>query len=461
MDTQEYWHVAISPSSQKREAGGSAAIALDRARDWIEERILDPRRRGEPIAIDGQTFSWEQVASIRISTSSAPSERLIAQIKREDQDSDFVFIGGSGYREQAVYAASDKTDDLISGPPGSLSSDGDDLPGAKVDPRAVMVVHGRDEAARRACFDFLRAIGLRPLEWGALVSGTGKAAPYVGEVLDHAFSVAAAVLVLFTPDDEGRLRDPFHHDDDPSHETHLTPQPRPNVLFEAGMALGVHPNRTVLVEHGSIRPFSDVYGRHVVRVNGTDGPLRDIARRLKQAGCAVDLSGDDWASPDRFPAVEKIAPTASSPKALTDLAVSSRVADLNEDTRRWLQDRDREFEAESRARTVELSSNGLLYSGARLNAVVILRQQALQQYRDEISGKRRLYREIWEQLPDGVEIPRFELSDADRAILGKWRGRVEVDGVGEAEVDDPTDASREPDLRRFEIEGDGPKVDPA
>jgi hypothetical protein len=80
----------------------------------------------------------------------------------------------------------------------------------------------------------------------------------------------------------------------------LTPQARPNVLFEAGMAFGVHADRTVLVELGSMRPFSDIYGRHVVRLNGTDKPLRDIARRLEGIGCAVDDSNDDWAS-TRFP----------------------------------------------------------------------------------------------------------------------------------------------------------------
>src|SRR6185312_14036862 len=145
-DAKEFWHVAISPSSAKREAGGSAAVAVDRDRDWIEQRILNPRRRGESIAIDGQTFSWEEVAGIRISVSSDSSERLIAQIQCEDRESSVTFIGGPGYREQAVYAANDVTDDLISGPPGSLSAQGKDLPSAEIDPRAVMVVHGRDEA---------------------------------------------------------------------------------------------------------------------------------------------------------------------------------------------------------------------------------------------------------------------------------------------------------------------------
>jgi hypothetical protein len=53
-------------------------------------------------------------------------------------------------------------------------------------PRNVMVVHGRDEAIRRAMFSFLRSIGLHPIEWSEAVDQTGSAAPYVGDVLDRA-----------------------------------------------------------------------------------------------------------------------------------------------------------------------------------------------------------------------------------------------------------------------------------
>jgi predicted nucleotide-binding protein len=87
--------------------------------------------------------------------------------------------------------------------------------------------------------DFLRALDVRPLEWEQLVSGTGSASPYVGDVVRRAFDVCQAVVVLMTPDDEARLRPELRDEGEP--EEALTGQPRPNVLLEAGMALAPAP----------------------------------------------------------------------------------------------------------------------------------------------------------------------------------------------------------------------------
>jgi predicted nucleotide-binding protein len=162
------------------------------------------------------------------------------------------------------------------------------------DPRTVFVVHGRNEDARKAMLDFLRAIGLKPLEWSQAISATGEATPYIGHVLDTAFFIAQAVVVLMTPDDEAWLRKEFQTEHDADSEKKPTGQARPNVLFEAGMAFGRHPKRTVLVEIGTLRPFSDVGGRHVLRLNNSSERRQDLAERLQTAGCAVDLSGRDW-----------------------------------------------------------------------------------------------------------------------------------------------------------------------
>lgn len=159
-------------------------------------------------------------------------------------------------------------------------------------PRDVFVIHGRNEPARAALFTFLRSIGLKPIEWSQAIAMTGTASPYIGEVLDAAFSAAQAIVVLETPDDIAYLHPSLTYPDDP--ECEAQPQPRPNVLFEAGMAMGRDPRRTVIVELGKIRVFSDIHGRHVVRLDNSVTKRQDLAARLESAGCAVDLSGRDW-----------------------------------------------------------------------------------------------------------------------------------------------------------------------
>jgi hypothetical protein len=111
--------------------------------------------------------------------------------------------------------------------------------------------------------------------------------------------VAKAVVVLLTPDDEARLRPFLQGRRDPIYEKELTPQARPNVLFEAGMALASHPTQTVIVELGQLRPFSDVAGRHTVRMNDSVEQRQALASRLRTAGCPVDLSGD-WRHAGNF-----------------------------------------------------------------------------------------------------------------------------------------------------------------
>ena len=55
---------------------------------------------------------------------------------------------------------------------------------------------------RRALFDFLRALGLKPLEWEKVVLMTKKTNPYIGDILDNTMAKVQAVVVLFSPDDE-------------------------------------------------------------------------------------------------------------------------------------------------------------------------------------------------------------------------------------------------------------------
>ena len=298
----EYFHLELTP---KWSLGSPSRLiyGLNYSRDSVEILAKRFRRREEIKLVGDNEFGlgrdpsrlpYAQVEKIRVIRTTE------SKVALTDADKADLFAEGD------VIATFDGKTGIDSWPPESPTvsqptSPTPSLPDrSEPDPRAVMVVHGRDEKARRALFDFLRALGLWPLEWGQLVADGADAAPYIGEVVERAFRRAKAVVVLLTPDDEARLREEFRRPNDPQHERELTPQARANVLFEAGMALALHPTRTVLVQMGQVRPFSDVQGRHVVHLDGTDKPLRAIADRLERAGCAVNTSGDDWASVDRF-----------------------------------------------------------------------------------------------------------------------------------------------------------------
>lgn len=172
----------------------------------------------------------------------------------------------------------------------------------RTDPRKVFVVHGRNLQARDAMFTFLRAIGLDPIEWSEAVRLTQKPNPFIGEILDTAFHYAQAVLVLMTPDDIAWLHPKLQSEDDPLYEKTPTAQARPNVLFEAGMAIGRFPDRTILVELGKIRPFSDIGGRFVVRLTNNPQKRQDLADSLISAKCPANISNRDWHTAGDFEA---------------------------------------------------------------------------------------------------------------------------------------------------------------
>src|SRR5262245_35627310 len=94
-------------------------------------------------------------------------------------------------------------------------------------PSSVFVVHGRNEKATNAIFDFLRAAGLEILTWEASVNKaiekTKNATPFIGDILEAGLSSADAVLVLLTGDDMARIVNCYGTEP-------LTAQPRANVI---------------------------------------------------------------------------------------------------------------------------------------------------------------------------------------------------------------------------------------
>ena len=272
------------------------------------------------MVIKGKTITMDDLEQIRIFNSEDEIEAL-----------------------NEVWGHMEITQEFITEPPGSdiepAPHPGQEL-APPTDTREVFVVHGRNLAARDALFDFLRAIDLRPLEWSEAVQSTGRASPYIGDILNAAFSKAHAVVVLMTPDDEAQLREPLRGDNDPTHETELTGQARPNVLFEAGMAMGRNENRTILVELDTLRPFSDIGGRHVIRLDNSTQRRQDLAKRLQAAGCPVNLDGTDWHTAGNFEAALELTVRMSSESsvAMEEQSINTKPSQLSERAKSLLLD---------------------------------------------------------------------------------------------------------------------------
>lgn len=64
--------------------------------------------------------------------------------------------------------------------------------------------------------------------------------------------------------------------------------------------MGLFPKRTILVELGDLRPFSDISGRHTVRLNNTIERRNDLIQRLIAAQCKIVLSSNDWTKTGDF-----------------------------------------------------------------------------------------------------------------------------------------------------------------
>jgi predicted nucleotide-binding protein len=163
---------------------------------------------------------------------------------------------------------------------------------------SLFVVHGRDTRLNEDMFAFLRAIGLNPREWTQAVRVAKGANPNVTDIVKGVLKDVQGVIVLFSPDEEARLKAEFRS---PRDSKKLEGQPRQNVTFEAGIAIGAHQEKTLLVEVGHVRQISDIGGMHILRLNNSPSSRKELAQRLKdKLKFKVDTTGDSWLTVGNF-----------------------------------------------------------------------------------------------------------------------------------------------------------------
>ena len=209
-----------------------------------------------------------------------------------DEEHDQAFRSGLGSARAMLQARVDEVSEFWPAPESGGGPLTDTQPQPPQGDNTVFVIHGRQLLGEFHAF--LRALGLKPLEWSNARTLTGKPNPYTWEVVDTALSRANAIVALLTPDDEARLHSHLWSDHDSGLEKQYLSQPRQNVLFEAGVAFGRRPERTVLIRVGSHRPMSDLAGHHILQLDDSPQTRQAVADALRSAGCDVDTSGSDW-----------------------------------------------------------------------------------------------------------------------------------------------------------------------
>lgn len=168
----------------------------------------------------------------------------------------------------------------------------------KMQSKKVFVVEGRNKKMNEAMFTFLTAVGLEPIEWEQARALTGRATPYIGEIIEKAFLKAQAIIVLLTSDEECKLKKTLQTE---KNDHVLRHQPRANVIFEAGAAFAYNPERTILIKIGDVSLWSDIEGRHVVHMDNSPEKRHTLVGRLKTAGCEIDVEGKSkWLAAGNF-----------------------------------------------------------------------------------------------------------------------------------------------------------------
>ncbi len=161
-----------------------------------------------------------------------------------------------------------------------------------MDRKKVLVIYGKDQKLTGDIFRFLHKIGLRPVE---LHNHSQRGASNPHEVLQAAINAACAILILLTGDDEAKLKHRWYiPNDDGEDELYPSPQPRLNVLFEAGVAFATRPNNTILIKRGRVRLCSHLADRRCVELDDTYEQRFALIKMLQSVGCTIDLSSHEW-----------------------------------------------------------------------------------------------------------------------------------------------------------------------
>lgn len=263
VSSAELLSLASDLGIEEREAGERANALHARLVSAVERLAPEPGRAARILLAFDERARGRPLGVRRVEAAKQLS--LTAESFRKHRE-------GRLLNEIARALVVDAAERKLTGPADSRPPE----PGLR-DRTKVMLIHGRDAEVRDAVGQFMHALGLVPVPWNALHEQTGMSRADVALAFRAALDIVQVAIVLLSPTDND--------------------QPSANVLFEAGLAMGIAPSRTVLVSVGEVVLPSDLAGLNILRLTNTAASRNALRVRLAAAGCGVSTPGSEWLDP--------------------------------------------------------------------------------------------------------------------------------------------------------------------
>ena len=135
----------------------------------------------------------------------------------------------------------------------------------------VLLIHGHDSIGVKEVARLVERLGLEPILWQEALDRIGLMSPSVIERFRSCLDVAQGVVIVL----EGGLG-----------ESEL------NLVFEAGLALGLAEERTVVIQLGDQTPPDDLAAVNILRLRSTEESANALSSALASAGCAIPRPAD-------------------------------------------------------------------------------------------------------------------------------------------------------------------------
>ena len=268
-----YWHVIVTPTKAAREGGLHEEVVLGKDEQWMRDRILDRRDRGELPTIGGRSWSWDEIQKIEITVSDETPDQLIARARADGR-----LALGLTPEWAAARLGRDITDDLIDGPPGKLAASPPSASSSKQGHPEIFLVHGADHGSKEAVARFLEKTGTHPVV--ILHEQPNEGRTLIEKLEAHA-SQADYAVILLTADDVGG----------PAPGEDLQPRARQNVVFEFGLFCGsIRRKRVCVLYDPRVELPSDIDGLAYIALDESGAWRGALVKELNAAGLDFDAN---------------------------------------------------------------------------------------------------------------------------------------------------------------------------